>query len=293
MGRGLWGVCEHRSPWGGGVCGEEGCGGLWTQGPWGQASPPRTGQCSVARGTAGGSVGVPQTMPGVPPGEPRESLQGHGRLWHWPGRWDRTGRWHLRCHLRCHLPAAGASSGHPNLGHAAAPQWHFRCPTPAPRPPPPHTRPLAAAGAHVPRQVMEQGEEDREYRGYRRLGECEEDSPPGEEEEEQLLLHVTEGPTGTGVPSGGDAGFPWAVWGPQVGVPGSLLVPGGGGRVVPRSHLTPLGFSPQTRGTTSRTWTVSSPRYPGTASGGTVGDMGEHGVTLGGHGGSITPSQSP
>ncbi|KAM7072033.1 LOW QUALITY PROTEIN: autophagy-related protein 9B [Acridotheres tristis] len=42
---------------------------------------------------------------------------------------------------------------------------------------------------------MEQGEEDREYREYRRLEECEEDSPPGEEEEEQLLLHVTEGPT--------------------------------------------------------------------------------------------------
>ncbi|NXR93353.1 ATG9A protein, partial [Hypocryptadius cinnamomeus] len=30
---------------------------------------------------------------------------------------------------------------------------------------------------------------------YRRLEDCEEDSPPGEEEEEQLLLHVTEGPT--------------------------------------------------------------------------------------------------
>ncbi|NXR18789.1 ATG9A protein, partial [Cinclus mexicanus] len=43
--------------------------------------------------------------------------------------------------------------------------------------------------------VMEQGEEDRDYREYRRLADCEEDSPPGEEEEEQLLLHVTEGPT--------------------------------------------------------------------------------------------------
>ncbi|NXH02245.1 ATG9A protein, partial [Loxia leucoptera] len=46
--------------------------------------------------------------------------------------------------------------------------------------------------------MAEQGEEDRDYRGYRRLEDCEEDSPPGEEEEEQLLLHVTEGPTGTG-----------------------------------------------------------------------------------------------
>ncbi|XP_032937372.1 autophagy-related protein 9B isoform X1 [Catharus ustulatus] len=121
-------------------------------------------------------------MQGVPPGEPRESLQGHGRLWHRPGRWDRTGRWHLRCHL----PAAGASSGHPNSGHAGGAAAAF---------PVPHTCPIAAAGAHVPRQVMEQGEEDREYREYRRLEECEEDSPPGEEEEEQLLLHVTEGPT--------------------------------------------------------------------------------------------------
>ncbi|NXA59479.1 ATG9A protein, partial [Mohoua ochrocephala] len=43
--------------------------------------------------------------------------------------------------------------------------------------------------------MAEQGEEDREYREYRRLEDCEEDSPPGEEEEEQLLLHVTEGPT--------------------------------------------------------------------------------------------------
>nr|XP_030119956.3 autophagy-related protein 9B isoform X2 [Taeniopygia guttata] len=43
--------------------------------------------------------------------------------------------------------------------------------------------------------MAEQGEEDREYRQYRRLEDCEEDSPPGEEEEEQLLLHVTEGPT--------------------------------------------------------------------------------------------------
>ncbi|NXO18447.1 ATG9A protein, partial [Oriolus oriolus] len=40
--------------------------------------------------------------------------------------------------------------------------------------------------------MAEQGEEDLEYR---RLEDCEEDSPPGEEEEEQLLLHVTEGPT--------------------------------------------------------------------------------------------------
>uniref|UniRef100_A0A8C5X7A5 Autophagy-related protein 9 n=1 Tax=Malurus cyaneus samueli TaxID=2593467 RepID=A0A8C5X7A5_9PASS len=31
------------------------------------------------------------------------------------------------------------------------------------------------------------------YREYRRLEDCEEDSPPGEEDEEQLLLHVTEG----------------------------------------------------------------------------------------------------
>ncbi|NXT97076.1 ATG9A protein, partial [Buphagus erythrorhynchus] len=54
--------------------------------------------------------------------------------------------------------------------------------------------------------VMEQGEEDREYREYRRLEECEEDSPPGEEEEEQLLLHVTEGPTGTGITWGGIQG---------------------------------------------------------------------------------------
>ncbi|NWI07000.1 ATG9A protein, partial [Tichodroma muraria] len=47
--------------------------------------------------------------------------------------------------------------------------------------------------------MAEQGEEDREYREYRRLEDCEEDSPPGEEEEEeQLLLHVTEGPTGIG-----------------------------------------------------------------------------------------------
>ncbi|NXD31370.1 ATG9A protein, partial [Spelaeornis formosus] len=38
-----------------------------------------------------------------------------------------------------------------------------------------------------------QGGQDREYR---RLQDCEEDSPPGEEEEEeQLLLHVTDGPT--------------------------------------------------------------------------------------------------
>ncbi|NWW08589.1 ATG9A protein, partial [Oreocharis arfaki] len=44
--------------------------------------------------------------------------------------------------------------------------------------------------------MAEQGEEEREYREYRRLEDCEEDSPPGEEEEEQLLLHVTEGPTG-------------------------------------------------------------------------------------------------
>ncbi|XP_066058563.1 autophagy-related protein 9B isoform X2 [Chamaea fasciata] len=43
--------------------------------------------------------------------------------------------------------------------------------------------------------MAEQGEEDREYQEYRRLEDCEEDSPPGEEEEEQLLLHVTEGPT--------------------------------------------------------------------------------------------------
>ncbi|NWU23925.1 ATG9A protein, partial [Dyaphorophyia castanea] len=43
--------------------------------------------------------------------------------------------------------------------------------------------------------MAEQGDEDREYREYRRLEDCEEDSPPGEEEEEQLLLHVTEGPT--------------------------------------------------------------------------------------------------
>ncbi|XP_041258302.1 autophagy-related protein 9B isoform X2 [Onychostruthus taczanowskii] len=45
-------------------------------------------------------------------------------------------------------------------------------------------------------QVMaELGEEDRDCREYRRLEDCEEDSPLGEEEEEQLLLHVTEGPT--------------------------------------------------------------------------------------------------
>ncbi|NXK68603.1 ATG9A protein, partial [Sylvietta virens] len=44
--------------------------------------------------------------------------------------------------------------------------------------------------------MAEQGEEDRQYQEYRRLEDCEEDSPPGEEEEEQLLLHVTEGPTG-------------------------------------------------------------------------------------------------
>ncbi|NXQ53218.1 ATG9A protein, partial [Anthoscopus minutus] len=43
--------------------------------------------------------------------------------------------------------------------------------------------------------MAEQGEENREYREYQRLEDCEEDSPPGEEEEEQLLLHVTEGPT--------------------------------------------------------------------------------------------------
>ncbi|NWI87368.1 ATG9A protein, partial [Pitta sordida] len=39
-----------------------------------------------------------------------------------------------------------------------------------------------------------QGENDREYREYQRLEDCEEDSPPGDDEEE-LLLHVTEGPT--------------------------------------------------------------------------------------------------
>ncbi|KAM7036593.1 autophagy-related protein 9B isoform 1-T2 [Passerculus sandwichensis] len=43
--------------------------------------------------------------------------------------------------------------------------------------------------------MAEHGEEHRDYREYRRLEDCEEDSPPGEEEEEQLLLHVTEGPT--------------------------------------------------------------------------------------------------
>ncbi|NXB72316.1 ATG9A protein, partial [Donacobius atricapilla] len=43
--------------------------------------------------------------------------------------------------------------------------------------------------------MAEQGEEDREYQEYRRLEDCEEDSPHGEEQEEQLLLHVTEGPT--------------------------------------------------------------------------------------------------
>ncbi|NXS36827.1 ATG9A protein, partial [Pomatostomus ruficeps] len=43
--------------------------------------------------------------------------------------------------------------------------------------------------------MAEPGDEDREYREYRRLEDCEEDSPGGEEEEEeQLLLHVTEGP---------------------------------------------------------------------------------------------------
>ncbi|KAJ7411790.1 Autophagy-related protein 9A [Willisornis vidua] len=54
-----------------------------------------------------------------------------------------------------------------------------------------------------------QGEKDpeyREYQEYQRLEDCEEDSPPGEDEEE-LLLHVTEGPTGTGVlPSRGPGG---------------------------------------------------------------------------------------
>ncbi|NXF73526.1 ATG9A protein, partial [Sclerurus mexicanus] len=47
--------------------------------------------------------------------------------------------------------------------------------------------------------MAEQGEdpECREYREYQRLEDCEEDSPPGDDEEE-LLLHVTEGPTGIG-----------------------------------------------------------------------------------------------
>ncbi|NXS13668.1 ATG9A protein, partial [Neodrepanis coruscans] len=46
--------------------------------------------------------------------------------------------------------------------------------------------------------MAEQGEKNREYQEYQRLEDCEEDSPPGEDEEE-LLLHVTEGPTGSKV----------------------------------------------------------------------------------------------
>ncbi|RMB90431.1 hypothetical protein DUI87_33172 [Hirundo rustica rustica] len=71
--------------------------------------------------------------------------------------------------------------------------------------PPPAPRPIIAptklrdrthnVTEKVTQVMAEQGEEERQYQEYRRLEDCEEDSPPGEEEEEQLLLHVTEGPT--------------------------------------------------------------------------------------------------
>ncbi|NXU98439.1 ATG9A protein, partial [Cettia cetti] len=40
--------------------------------------------------------------------------------------------------------------------------------------------------------MAEQRQQHREYHEYRRLEDCEEDTPHGDEEEEQLLLHVTE-----------------------------------------------------------------------------------------------------
>lgn len=200
----------------------------------------------MARGTAGGSIGVTRAMQGVPPGKPRRVTASSGT-----GLAGGTGRAGGTCGVTCPRPGPAqatrirgtrAALRHPS-GISGAPHLP---PDPS-APHPPRGGPTAAAGAHVPRQVMaEQGEEDREYREYRRLEDCEEDSPAGEEEEEQLLLHVTEGPTGTGVPSGegsrvpmGCLGSQWVFLGPWRGAG----VPGGG--AVPHSHLTPLRFPPR------------------------------------------------
>lgn len=125
--------------------GRKAVGGCGHTGPWGEASPHSGRAAQHGPGDGCGKYWGPSELSGGPS---RGALRGQGRLWHRPGRWDRTGRWHLRCHL----PAAGASSGHPNSGHAggaAAPQWHFRCPTPAPdplRPTPAPWRPHGGGG---------------------------------------------------------------------------------------------------------------------------------------------------
>lgn len=214
--------------------GRKGGGGCGHRDPWGEASPHW--DWVAQHGLVLLCIKPTQPQPGGQLGEILGSLRPCGGSF--PGSLGKpcrvtagsgtglaggTGRAGDTCGVTCPRPGPAQATRirgtqvalrHPS-GISGAPHL-------PPRPPPPPTGPMAAAGAHIPWQVMaEQGEEHREYQEYRRLEDCEEDSPPGEEEEEQLLLHVTEGPTGTRVPSSGGSRVPM-VWGPQVGVSGSL-----------------------------------------------------------------------
>uniref|UniRef100_A0A8B9DY61 Autophagy-related protein 9 n=1 Tax=Anser cygnoides TaxID=8845 RepID=A0A8B9DY61_ANSCY len=137
-------------------------------GPW-SGPPLRAVGCSLPWGRGHlmlGAAEPPLAPHGAGPGAGGGPAGGTGpTAWPCPGPCPR---------LRC-----GASSGHPNSGHAGGALWpprHFLCPAPGQTAQPGSAaRPEAAMAAQAE---------------YHRLEDYEEDSPPGEEE---LLVHVTEG----------------------------------------------------------------------------------------------------